>query len=404
MKLSSMAVQTLLAALGMLAMVACSGSNEDASASDTPTSSARPSATAKPGVASERPLDLQGLEGRIAFVTGPVEDSNRSGAISVINADGSGFFELTGDSVAYHTTRWSPDGRSIAFLSGDEDTTILVVQGDGSNLRTVADRVIGNGPNTYTWSPDSTKIAFSRQVYGGAYSLDREQLYAVEVTAQIGGAGDDRSGIKQISDDRVLSQVHPAWSPNGERLAYAGFYGEIGVINADGSGATTLVEGVEDGVRAERSPVWSPDGSQIAFVPLVDDPNRGENRELYVVNSDGTGLRRLTNKAGDESQPVWSPDGSQIAFVADGDGDEEVYVVAADGSVTTRLTDNYDAFDFAPAWSPDGHYIVYVSNRYDFSSVAESDLYIMRADGSAKSNLTNSPETFEGSPSWTAGN
>lgn len=171
-------------------------------------------------------------------------------------------------------------------------------------------------------------------------------------------------------------------------------------MNIDGSGVTRLAEGTQV-EQHDKAPVWSPDGSRIAFVSFLYEKKRTENEELYVVNADGSGFVRLTDKPGDDNHPAWSPDGQRIAFVADGDGDEEIYVVNADGSGLTRLTDNYDAFDSGPVWSPDGQHIVYVSNRYDYSSVAASDLYIIRADGSAKTNLANSPDMFESSPSWT---
>ena len=94
------------------------------------------------------------------------------------------------------------------------------------------------------------------------------------------------------------------------------------------------------------SPTWSPDGSRIAF-----DSERDGNLEVYVMNADGTGQTRLTDNPAADGVPAWSPDGSRIAFMSNRDGDYEIYVMNTDGSGQTRLTVN-SAADVAPAWSP----------------------------------------------------
>ena len=104
-------------------------------------------------------------------------------------------------------------------------------------------------------------------------------------------------------------------------------------------------------------PTWSPDGRRIAF-----GSDRDGNREIYVMNADGSGVTRLTDNDAIDSGPAWSPDGRRIAFSSTRDGRFEVYVMNADGSGVTRLTDN-DAFDWHPAWSPDGRHIAFQSNR-----------------------------------------
>ena len=80
-------------------------------------------------------------------------------------------------------------------------------------------------------------------------------------------------------------------------------------------------------------PAWSPDGRQIAFVS-----DRDGNWEIYVMNADGSSQTNLTNDLPDDTGPVWSPDGRQIAFVFCRDGSYEIYVMNADGSGQTRLT------------------------------------------------------------------
>ncbi len=78
---------------------------------------------------------------------------------------------------------------------------------------------------------------------------------------------------------------------------------------------------------------------------------RDGNGEIYVMNADGSGLTRLTNNPASDLSPDWSPDSKRIAFTSTRDGNFEIYVMNADGSAQTPLTNNV-ADDFAPAWSP----------------------------------------------------
>lgn len=126
--------------------------------------------------------------------------------------------------------------------------------------------------------------------------------------------------------------------------------------------------------------------------------SRDGNYEIYAMNADGSEQTRLTDNAASDYAPDWSPDGEKIAFTSyrDGEVDEygqavsEVYVMNADGSEQTRLTDNA-ADDYSPAWSPDGNEIVFHSFRDSSPDVYTSDIYTMNADGSDQTRLTSSP-------------
>ena len=92
-------------------------------------------------------------------------------------------------------------------------------------------------------------------------------------------------------------------------------------------------------------PRWSPDGMRIAFLS-----NRDGNSEIYVMNADGSDVTNLTNSPGNELYPVWSPDGSRIALEVESAGTTyEIFVMSADGSSKTNLTNNPD-HDWAPDW------------------------------------------------------
>jgi Tol biopolymer transport system component len=128
-----------------------------------------------------------------------------------------------------------------------------------------------------------------------------------------------------------------AWSPNGSRIAGNG----IETMNPNGSGRTTITTGPND-----RHPNWSPDGSKIVF-------QRGSTSatEIYVVNADGSGLTPLTNNSFADLAPAWSPDGTKIVFSSEADGDAEIFVMDADGGNPTQLTHN-TTYDGNPDWQP----------------------------------------------------
>ena len=169
------------------------------------------------------------------------------------------------------------------------------------------------------------------------------------------------------------------------------------VVDADGRNpATTLTDRDtnshgRDGALHDIS--WSPDGSRIAF-----SENSDGNDEIYVMNADGTNATRLTNSAESDRYPSWSPDGSQIAFVSDRHGNREIYVMNADGTGVARLTDNpgHDSC-FPSCWSPDGGQIAFVSDRD-----GDSEIYVMNADGTAVTKLTDNSIPDWG-PSWSPG-
>jgi Tol biopolymer transport system component len=120
---------------------------------------------------------------------------------------------------------------------------------------------------------------------------------------------------------------------------------------------------------------------------IVFVSNRDGNAEIYVMDADGSNQTRLTNnfEQMDDNLPAWSADGSKIAFVSNRDGYQpEIYVMNADGSNQTRLT-NDQAGDYYPVWSPDGQKIAFVSDRD-----GKYKTCVMNADGSYQTCLSNS--------------
>jgi WD40-like Beta Propeller Repeat len=139
---------------------------------------------------------------------------------------------------------------------------------------------------------------------------------------------------------------------------------------------------------ADRDAAWSADGRLIAFMS-----ERDGNAEIYVMNADGTGQTRLTNDPGFDADPTFSPDG-QIAFNSTRDGGKpEIYVMNGDGTGQTRLT--FDpASDRQADWSPNGERIAFESNRS-----GNFDLFAMNRDGGGLTQLTFDPDD-DAEASW----
>ncbi|PYO92721.1 MAG: hypothetical protein DMD62_12325 [Gemmatimonadetes bacterium] len=158
--------------------------------------------------------------------------------------------------------------------------------------------------------------------------------------------------------------------------------------------ALTILVGCE---RAERvaAPGELPSfGTQSATGKVAFVSARDGNNEIYVMNADGTGVTRLTSNAAADEAPTWSPDGSRIAFASDRDGNWEIYVMNADGSGITRLTNNPNR-DLDPAWC--GTRIAFMSDR---SLPHFGDVYVMNDNGSNVTRVTTNNAAVDQEPAW----
>ncbi len=186
--------------------------------------------------------------------------------------------------------------------------------------------------------------------------------------------------------------AYASWSPDDRKLVYqsnASGNWDLYVMDADGSGVERLVASP----AADITPVWSPDGGWILFVS-----ERDGNREVYVCAADGSGATNLTKHPAHDLHPVWSADGERVLFSSNrdtsGPDDYDIWEMKIDGGELRRITSGPDVDTYA-SWSPDGRRIL--TRR-----VVEGDneVFVMDADGTNAVNLTRDPASYDGWPVW----
>lgn len=270
-----------------------------------------------------------------------------------------------------------------------DGSRILAINADGTGQTVLTPGGSVRDTNA-KFSPDGTKIAFNRNVsfHTNIFIMNSDGTNPVAVT----------------TNADMVANVDPTWSPDGTKLIFGsnrrgqGF--EIWVVNVDGTGLLRLTSSVQIATSggnplysSDLSPSWSPDGSRIAF---SSNRNSIANRDIYVINADGSNLLKLTSTANDDWSPAWSPDSQKIAFHTNGGPPNGVSIMNPDGSNRIQITNE----GFNPAWSPDGTRFAF--NRLDPSIDYKPAVYLMNVDGTNPVKVTNN--SFECSaPAWAPG-
>lgn len=293
--------------------------------------------------------------------------SNRNGKWDIysMEIDGSNPQNLTAQLDGAEYSQFTPDGSSVVFVTGEgsHNDDIYIMNSDGSDMKNLT-----NNPNDYIdpdISSDDSKIVFYRPG-NSIITVDRNGANPTQVT-------ENTSKFKflkaEFSSNPSVLLLTAAYA------FYNSFY--IFTINTDGTNMNQLTTTGDD-----EYPAFSPDGSKIVFTSYR---NSGEWGEIYVMDVDGSNQTNLTNSPGDDARPRFSPDGMKIVFDSYTDGNMDIYIMNHDGSDQTRLT--YDAqYDWYPRFSPDGAFIIFERGDY-----GEVDICIMNPDGTEKRNLTNIP-------------
>jgi len=261
-----------------------------------------------------------------------------------------------------------PPGRrnTIAFTSNrDGADQIYLMNADGTGVVKVTTQGPLNGRPTF--STDGRRIAFSSSRSG------RGNIYTMNI---------DGTDIKRVTNPEQGDDSFPAWSWDGTKIAFnstrddpacssTGLLckNEIYVMNADGSDVRRITLNPAD----DYYPTWAPDGRRLAFVS-----ERDGRSQIYTMNLDGSNVVRITNSAGSDTWPAWGPDGARIAYTSDRDTDDhhpEIYMMLANGAGSVRLTTHHLP-NYMPGWAPDGRRLAFVSQRD-----GNNEIYMLTVDG-----------------------
>lgn len=259
-----------------------------------------------------------------------------------------------------HYPSWSRNGRSIIF---DQRRQLMAINAYGSELRRIA------LPTKYGYLHCSVSPDGNRVVYRDVNSVKTKRARSRKIRDNI----EERFHIhtldlrefskKQITND-LFDNENPSWSPDGKTIVFSRGY-------------------VARGYSSTFLPPYKRSDESIPF-------------NIWTINLDETGERRITNSKDFEYNPSWSPCGKKIAL----DNLYDIFVIDVDGEGRKRLTfdeteDSYDRINNQPSFSTDGSKIIFSKNRLRLGS----DLWVMNSDGSNQTRLTNDDNIY-GSPVW----
>jgi Tol biopolymer transport system component len=312
--------------------------------------------------------------------------SDRGGQYEVylMNADGSDVERLTDNAAADGPCAWSPDGTRIAFQSFRDASTapdLYVMNANGTGVVRVTNSV--GWDSECAWSPDGSTLAFASERTAGHVDI---------YTVRVDGTGERRL----TNSDSGVSPYNglPTWSPDGTRIAFTSGRDQnrgIYLMNADGSNQVRLNSSSS---YASDNPTWSPDGAKIAFA--AGRVGLDTTFDIFVINVDGSGERRLVSLPTQDFYPAWSPDGTRIAFFSvrrDFSGSHALYAINADGTGVVKLAEAVWPARL-PTWSRDGEQLAFASYP-----PWTSDICIVRADGTGFAHLMNNAAR-DATPLW----
>ena len=230
----------------------------------------------------------------------------------------------------------SPDGTRLFFTApGSSARPPFLVFVDAASDEPVE---LEGAPDGYereaAWSPGGLHVVFTSHVddtYGDIFRARVVGATLVDVqniTGENGGAD--------------VTDVTPAWSPDGTRVAFTSYRGgnpAIWIMNADGSQPVRLTP---EGDWGDYFPTWSPAGDSIAFQRLD-----GQTSRIGIVGVAG-GAPRFLELPGSAYSPRWAPDRPALAIAMRVEGGVDVHVVRTDGSILERIRNPGD--DYLPAW------------------------------------------------------
>lgn len=303
----------------------CEGTRPSPTASPTTASASSPTDTPEPNPTpqpTKRPSPPAAVSGRIAFpVWNP--ETHKYDVYVALAKDGSGRHIVVPET---HQPAFSPNGEWLAVNGTRHDLmNLFIVRPNGSDFKKITDFREDNLPY---WSPDSKSLvlATTRDQPGHP-----KRIYVIDEVPFVGRS--EKGRPLALANGWQIWGEHPSWSPDGQ-IVYKGCDNTVepqqcGLFSVPSFGGsfTKLTSHDED-----TAPVAY--GNKIAFMS-----NRQGNWEIYIMNNDGSGVKRLTNNAANDGLPTWSPNGKTIAFVSNQGGPWAIWAMSPDGSNRRKLFD-----------------------------------------------------------------
>ncbi|MDA0179489.1 DPP IV N-terminal domain-containing protein [Solirubrobacter phytolaccae] len=291
--------------------------------------SAAPSAAAEP------------VNGRLVYTSFESSADPLAGDLWTMNADGTDKQQAVFDPAYDAQPDWSPDGTRIAFRNRRNsrfESAILDFRVRDAAGRPVVTDIPHAGDGTQTtqpsWFPNGQGLLYRRTTTAPP---TRSDVWAMNLD------GTNRRPVVVLPED----QFYPSFSPDMRTVLFSTVKGadarNIQAMDVATGAITTLFD--HSPRSYDSAPAWSPDGRQIAFESDLDG-----DREIYVMNADGSNVRQLTHNGNWEEGPAWSPDGTRLAFTrALSNTDYNVWTMAPDGTDQRQLT-TYAGRDESPDW------------------------------------------------------
>lgn len=235
-----------------------------------------------------------------------------------MNADGTGAKKILDRA---SSPAFSPDGTKVAFFRWTDG--VFVANVDGTNSQ----KIVGDTYTRYLdWSHDSKLIAFTAQPGGSGNVV-------------IDAAPPDGAALKDPGQRRNLAVgISPSWSPDDKTLVFVTCRANCGIFKGSVSGGDAIPITTDDG----GLPAWSPDGKKIVYQKEVDG-----QKQLFVINADGSGKKQLTQGPAMHVAANWSPDGNFIYYRSPEAGDWGIWVMTAEGTNPRKLIGGVPPVDWA---------------------------------------------------------
>jgi TolB protein len=321
-------------------------------------------------------IDMTAIDakGDILFISRRISNS-ADWQLFLMNADGTNQRLISNSLVRCASPALSNSGTMIAFTTYENNYYNLYIIGkDGKNqqLLSSAKQFCGSP----AWSPDDKTIVFVKKDNDAA---DKYHIYSVNISS---------SNEVQLTTEN--DNFSPQYFSSGNGIIYTSSNSTLTGIykmNIDGSGKRLLIPKN----KSFGSPVISPDGNKIAITS-----NDRNGSQIFVMNADGSNLQQITFTVSPDYydtgyprdgnyNPVWSPNSNKIAYVSWANGSPDIFVINSNGKGDRRLT-NTPLRDENPSWTRDGRYILFSSNR---NLAVSSEIYIMKTQGQLQTPLTN---------------